>query len=113
MEHFAQLAEEHTADPGSASTGGLYEDIYPGQMVSAFNDWCFDESRQAGDSGIVQTDFGYHIMYFDSFSETPYSDANAEAAEASYNLWLDDLFASADYVFHPEQVVFTQKPVKQ
>ena len=113
VEHFAQLAEEHTADPGSASTGGLYEDIYPGQMVSAFNDWCFDESRQAGDSGIVQTDFGYHIMYFDSFSETPYSDANAEAAEASYNLWLDDLFASADYVFHPEQVVFTQKPVKQ
>ena len=113
VEHFAQLAGEHTADPSSASTGGLYQDIYPGQMVSAFNDWCFDKSRQVGDSGIVQTDFGYHIMYFDSVSETPYNDANAEAAETSYNLWLDDLFASADYVFHPENVIFTQKPVEK
>ncbi|MBR5391170.1 MAG: peptidylprolyl isomerase [Clostridia bacterium] len=113
VEHFAQLAEEHTDDLPSASSGGLYQDIYPGQMVTAFNDWCFDESRQVGDSGIVQTDFGYHIMYFDSVSETAYNDPNAESAESSYNLWLDDLFASADYAFHPENVIFTQKPVEE
>ena len=33
-------------------------------MVVAFNDWCFDESRKPGDSGLVRTEFGYHIMYF-------------------------------------------------
>ena len=33
-------------------------------MVAAFNDWCFDSSRQPGDTGIVETDYGYHIMYF-------------------------------------------------
>ena len=33
-------------------------------MVTEFNDWCFDESRQPGDHGIVETSYGYHLMYF-------------------------------------------------
>ena len=33
-------------------------------MVTAFNDWCFDGARQPGDTGIVKTDYGYHIMYY-------------------------------------------------
>ena len=63
-ENFAALASEHTADGGSKSSGGLYENVYPGQMVQAFNDWCFDASRQSGDTGIVETEYGFHIMYF-------------------------------------------------
>ena len=63
-EVFAQLAMEHTEDPGSMSTGGLYVDIYEGQMVEPFEDWCFDASRKTGDIGLVKTNFGYHIMYF-------------------------------------------------
>lgn len=61
---FAQYAAEHTEDPGSMSTGGLYTDIYVGQMVEPFEEWCFDESRAYGDTGLVQTTYGYHIMYF-------------------------------------------------
>lgn len=63
-EAFGVLAGDYTADPGSAETGGLYEGVYPGQMVAEFNDWCFDETRQIGDTGIVKTSYGYHIMYF-------------------------------------------------
>ena len=33
-------------------------------MVTNFNDWCFDASRKTGDTDIVETNFGYHIMYF-------------------------------------------------
>ena len=33
-------------------------------MVESFNDWIFDEVRQPGDSDIVETEYGYHIMYF-------------------------------------------------
>ena len=33
-------------------------------MVPAFNDWMFDKNRKPGDSGIVKTDYGYHIMYY-------------------------------------------------
>lgn len=69
---FAELAGEYSSDPGSAATGGLYEEVYPGQMVQTFNDWCFDESRQPGDSGIVETDYGYHIMYFSGRCEHAY-----------------------------------------
>ena len=33
-------------------------------MVENFENWCFDESRQYGDSGLVRTEYGYHIMFF-------------------------------------------------
>lgn len=62
-EAFGELAKEHSAD-GNAAQGGIYEDVKKGQMVETFNNWCFDEARQPGDSGIVKTRFGYHIMYF-------------------------------------------------
>lgn len=63
-ESFAALAQQHSGDPGSAANGGLYTGVTEGQMVQSFNDWCFDASRQIGDYGIVQTEYGYHIMYF-------------------------------------------------
>lgn len=71
---FAALATEKTTDPGSQDNGGLYENIYPGQMVTAFNDWCFDDSRKPGDTGIVETDYGYHIMYFSGDADITYRD---------------------------------------
>ncbi len=77
-EYFAQLAQENTEDPGSKTTGGLYEDVLPGQMVQAFNDWCFDAARQSGDSGIVETSYGYHVMYFVGQSEKYHWQAVAE-----------------------------------
>ena len=61
---FAELAMHNTQDPGSAETGGLYENVYVGQTVPEFENWCFDETRKMGDYGIVRTDYGYHIMYF-------------------------------------------------
>ena len=68
-ESFAALANENSEDPGSSSNGGLYEDVYPGQMVDPFDEWCFDDARQPGDTGIVKTDYGYHVMYFVSKGE--------------------------------------------
>ena len=61
---FSVMAETYSQDPGSATNGGLYEDVYKGQMVPEFENWCFDESRQVGDYGIVKTTYGYHIMYY-------------------------------------------------
>lgn len=63
-EHFAELAGEYTDDPGSQETGGLYEDFATNAMVEEFSDWCFADGRLAGDTGIVRTEFGFHIMYF-------------------------------------------------
>ena len=66
---FAALAEEKSEDPGSSTNGGLYENVAKGQMVEPFEDWCFDETRAAGDYGLVKTKYGYHVMYF--VSSTP------------------------------------------
>lgn len=92
-EYFAELAEEHTADGGSQSTGGLYEDVAPGEMVDEFNDWCFDAARVVGDSAIVKTTYGYHIMYFSGVSETRawYDDA----LEDMVNAYLDEVISDA------------------
>ena len=62
-ESFAELAKAHSQD-GSAADGGLYTGVQEGQMVTAFNDWCFDDIRQPGDYGLVKTEFGYHLMFF-------------------------------------------------
>lgn len=61
---FAELANKYSTDPGSNTNGGLYTNVVEGQMVPTFNDWLFDKNRKQGDSGIVKTDYGYHIMYY-------------------------------------------------
>ena len=71
---FAALAKEKSTDTGSKENGGLYEAVYPDQMVDPFEDWCFDETRKVGDTGIVQTDYGYHVMYFTGDNEVNYRD---------------------------------------
>ena len=92
-ESFAALATEKTTDPGSKETGGLYEGVYPGQMVTAFNDWCFEEGRKVGDTGIVQTDYGYHVMYFSGDNETNYRDymITNELLETQITEWQEAL----------------------
>lgn len=61
---FGKLADKYTEDPGSKGTGGLYENVTEGKMVEAFDAWIFDEKRKEGDTDIVKTEHGYHVMYF-------------------------------------------------
>lgn len=61
---FGVLAVKNTTDTSSASSGGLYANLLPGQTVTAFNDWCFDPARKPGDTDIVKTEYGYHVIYF-------------------------------------------------
>lgn len=87
-ESFGELANTYSTDGGSNTNGGLYEDVYPGQMVTEFNDWCFDASRKPGDTSIVKTSFGYHVMYFVSFTDTYYYKTVAEQ-ELRYSEYSD------------------------
>ncbi len=77
-ESFAELAKEYSED-GNASEGGLYENVNEGSMVDTFNDWIFDPSRKSGDTGIVETEYGYHVMYYVSDSD-PYWQVQVENA---------------------------------
>ena len=66
-ESFAALAEQYSEDSGSNTNGGLYENVYRGQMVAEFEDFCFSE-HNPGDTGIVYGESGsyagYHVMYY-------------------------------------------------
>ncbi len=61
---FAELAYEYSQDSGSVANGGLIENFSEGDMVAEFDEWAFDPSRRAGDTGIVKTTYGYHLIYF-------------------------------------------------
>lgn len=63
-DNFAMLANENSDDGGSNTNGGLYTGVRQGEMVEAFDAWCFDDSRVPGDTGLVKTEYGYHVMYF-------------------------------------------------
>ena len=98
-EDFKDLVEEHSADTGSVKDGGLYENVYPGQMVEKFEDFCYDENRKAGDHGIVESTYGYHIMFFVGDSDVTYRDfmIKAELRADELEEWLDGLVEEMDY----------------
>lgn len=81
-EAFGELAKENSTD-GNASDGGIYENVVPNQMVPTFDAWCFDSARKAGDTAIVKTQFGYHIMYFESKGDKTVWQYTAQQALAS------------------------------
>lgn len=64
-ETFKTMASENSDDEGSIENGGLIEDIrYSSSLVENFLDWAMDPARKDGETGIVETEYGYHIMYF-------------------------------------------------
>lgn len=80
---FAALVSDNTSDTGSAETGGLYENVTPGEMVDPFSAWCFDPARKAGDTDIVKSDYGYHIMYYVGDGDTTVWEYTAQQSLAS------------------------------
>lgn len=102
-ERFGALAEQYSADgrnneDGSlASPGGLYSGVTPTtKFVPEFLDWIFTADRKAGDTGIVRTDYGYHIMYADTVEEAKWlSDARSAMQSEAQQAFLEE--ATAGY----------------
>ncbi|MGA9325337.1 MAG: peptidylprolyl isomerase [Salegentibacter sp.] len=55
------LAAEFSADPSNKDKGGDLGYFRPGMMVPEFEEFAFNHDK--GDVGVVQTDFGYHVVY--------------------------------------------------
>lgn len=103
-EAFGALAEKYSDDGRDAegalnAAGGLYEGIARGDMVQPFEDWCFDPSRQEGDTGLVETTYGWHVMYFQGFHRPTWMD-QAESAKktAEQEAFLEDAQAGYEAV---------------
>ena len=73
-ESFAALVPANSDDQGSLTTGGLYENItVDSNYVENFLNWAMDAHKD-GDTGIVETEYGYHIMFYSSTNELSYRD---------------------------------------
>ena len=59
--NFCDLVSEHSADPGSIATCGEYAVSQDGRFVPQFEDAAFE--MDINDTVIVNTTFGYHIMW--------------------------------------------------
>ena len=101
-EAFAELAKTNSADTGSAANGGLIEDIAAAQglYVQPFTDWSVDPARKPGDTGIIETTYGYHVMYFVGQNELTYRDSmiRNDILNTSVTTWYNDILATAEIV---------------
>lgn len=99
-EAFATLAQENSADPGSAAKGGLISNITANSgYVETFSGWALDPSRKAGDTGIVQntgsSTKGWHIMYFQSWGEPAWKlTVENTLLEEEFTRWSEGVQAS-------------------
>jgi protein-export membrane protein SecD len=67
---FAQLAKDNSNDPGSGSAGGDLGWVKKGQMIQVFEDAGF-ALKDGGISSVVESEFGYHIIYRRDTQTTP------------------------------------------
>jgi len=73
-ESFIELVKEHSEDT-SAEEGGLFEDIHTNSnYVEPFLNWSINPERKAGDTEVIETEYGYHVMYFVESGELNYRD---------------------------------------
>jgi len=61
-QRFAELAKKYSQDPGSAQKGGDLGLFSRGMMVKPFEDAAFGLAKVGDISGVVKSDFGYHII---------------------------------------------------
>lgn len=99
--NFAQMAFDNSQDTGSSVNGGLYANLSKGQLMEELELWCFDQARQAGDTVIIKTDLGYHILYLceptEVWYETAEKDLIAQMIEDEITKTVADYPMEVDY----------------
>lgn len=61
---FGELAYRNSQDTGSAANGGKYTNLSQGQLPDALDAWCFDPARKSGDTAVLRSEQGFHVVYF-------------------------------------------------
>ena len=80
---FAELAKQNSQDPGSKDNGGDLGFFAKGAMVKPFEEAVF-KLKPGQTSGIVETDFGFHIIKLAAIKAA--KDSEAEQRQASHIL---------------------------
>lgn len=101
---FGVLANEYSEDPGSNTTGGLYEDVTRNSsFFTGFLDWIFADGRKAGDTGLVENtqedQWGWHVMYLDTVDQVQWKYTAENALRSSdMSAWVEEMTSGIEAV---------------
>lgn len=81
-ESFIALVTANSDDTGSQSNGGLISNITStSSYVEPFRNWAVDPARKPGDTELVKTEYGWHIMYYVSTNDPVWKQNTATALQ--------------------------------
>ncbi len=92
-ESFIALVKEHS-DDGSAEDGGLFEGIHRNSnYVETFRTWSVDADRKSGDTAVIVSEYGYHVMFYVGDGEQTYRDymISEDLRQADIEAWHEDI----------------------
>ncbi|WP_442934813.1 peptidyl-prolyl cis-trans isomerase [Nitrincola sp. A-D6] len=110
---FAELAQQHSDDPGSANEGGSMGYLTQDELVDEFADALFDMTEVGQVSEPVQTEFGFHLIRLDgirqgeqpSFEQEAY-DLRLEIAERDAEMrYVEQMERLADLSFSAADLI--------
>lgn len=98
---FKELAKSKSADTESAKNGGLIDNIgSDSEYVTNFLNWSLDVTHKVGDAGIIETEYGYHIMYLakaNTDSPDYMETIKQEKMQSDYSDYLEELLEQEQY----------------
>lgn len=112
-EDFAALANEFSEDPGNNAgedgkkRGGLYENVRLGMMVKPFEEAALALEPGQVSQGLVETDFGYHIVKLEKKGE---ADGREGQKEQTYDV--RHILISTGFK-DPNNPIGREEPIKQ
>ena len=101
-EDFAALARQYSEDPGSKDRGGDLGFVRKGQTVPSFERAAFALTEAQPLSGLVRSDYGYHILKLEERKEGVYpslSERRGDVAGKLAEQYSDTLGRKAAYAF--------------
>lgn len=94
-ESFESAASSLSGDESTKDNGGLLENLHKGSLLKAdeIEKWIFDDGRKQGDVSLIKTDqYGWHIVYIESFGEPVWKTEVRRDLEASrFNSYISEL----------------------
>ena len=74
--------------------------VATGDMVAEFEAWCYDAARKPGDTGIVKTEYGYHVMYYVGTEKEWTKDAITSLTTEKYEAYMTEQEALPEFVLN-------------
>lgn len=88
---FSDLAHFYSQDTATSGDGGAYRRVSRGQLPAEIEAWCFDAQRQPGDTTVLNSADGIHILYFSGWESADAVEAADKAAAQQQAALLEEI----------------------